>query len=69
MATVRERSGFTPVDKKYAHPNRTNAGTPIGSLTPLYANELVLDTTNSRYFKGVGTTNNDWLPVDKNESF
>lgn len=69
MATVQERSRNTPLDKKYAHPNRNNAGTPIGSLTPEYTNELILDTTNQRYYKAIGRTNNDWLYVVKTEAF
>jgi hypothetical protein len=69
MATVQERSRNTPLDKKYAHPNRTNAGSPIGALVPLYANEMVFDTTNFRYYKAIGLTNNDWLYVVKTEGF
>lgn len=69
MATVVNKGTYTPVDKKYATPNRTNAGTPVSSLTPLYTNELVLDTTNNVYYRANGTTNTSWLPVVKNESF
>ncbi len=69
MAVVAEKSGFTRVDKKYSHPNRNNAGSPIGSLVPLYPNELVFDTTNLRYFKAIGSTNNDWLFISKVEPF
>lgn len=69
MAIVQERSRNTPIDKKYATHNRTNAGNPIGSLTPLYINELVLDTTNLRYFRATGNTSNDWTYLVKTESF
>lgn len=69
MATVINKGMSTPVDKKYSTPNRTNAGTPIGSLTPLYPNELVFDSTNTRYYKGIGKTNNDWQYVVLTQRF
>lgn len=60
MAIVPNKGMASAVDKKYATPNRTNAGTPIGSVTPLYPNELVFDSTNVRYYKAIGKTNADW---------
>lgn len=69
MATVIDKSSNTRLDKKYSHPNRVNAGTPIGSVVPLYANELVFDSTNTKYYKAIGKTNNDWLLVNPVEAF
>ena len=69
MAIVPNKGMSTPVDKKYATPNRTNAGAPVGSLTPLYPNELVFDSTNTRYYKGIGRTNNDWQYVVLTQRF
>jgi hypothetical protein len=63
MATVPDKSGNTRLDKKYSHPNRNNAGTPIGALVPAYPNELVLDTTNFLLWRAIGTTNANWIPV------
>lgn len=60
MATVVEKSKNTPVDKKLAEPNRTNAGTPIGALTPLYKGEMVLDTTSGTIYYALGLTNTSW---------
>lgn len=53
----------TPVDQRLCTPNRQNAGTPIGALTPLFSGELVFDTTNARLFQAIGTANTDWLHV------
>ena len=69
MAIVPNKGMPTPEDKKYTTPNRTNAGSPIGSLIPLYPNELVFDTTNFRYFKGIGNTNADWQYVVLTQRF
>ena len=69
MATVIDKAGISPLDKKYSTPNRQNAGTPVGSLTPLYPNELVLDTTNGLYYKAIGKTNNDWQLVNLKQNF
>ena len=69
MAIVLNKGMSTPVDKKYATPNRTNAGSPVGSLTPLYPNELVFDITNTRYYKVILITNNDWQYVVLTQSF
>ena len=67
MATVVDKSGNSPIDKKFSDYNRTNAGTPIGSLVPAYTNEIVLDTTNRQLWRAIGSTNNDWSPVGAKE--
>lgn len=53
------------LDKKFATPNRSNAGTPVAAVVPLYAGEIVLDTTNRVLWEAVGLTNADWQPVTK----
>lgn len=63
MAIVANKAMYGPLDKKLSIPNRTNAGTPIGSITPLYASEIVLDTNNSIAYRAYGTTNINWLPM------
>lgn len=60
MATVVEKSKRTPVDKKFAEPNRKNSGTPIGTLTPLYKGEMVIDSTTGTIYYALGLTNSDW---------
>lgn len=66
MAIVADKARpSTPVDRKFATPNRSNAGTPVGSLVPSYTNELVLDTTNRQLWRAIGPTNADWMPVTR----
>lgn len=52
-----------PVDQKFQSFNRTNAGSPntVGPLTPQYAGELVLDTTNAVYWMAMSPANNSWV--------
>jgi hypothetical protein len=69
MAIVPDLSGNFPValptgiDTRTSSVNRRNAGTPSGTLTPLFAGEIVQDTTANQLFMGTGTTNVDWTPV------
>ena len=68
MATVVDVGGNSVIgsatDNKLCKPNRTNAGTPSGSLTPRYAGELVYDTTNAATYRGVNTSaNTSWEKV------
>lgn len=69
MATVADLSGNFPnslpagVDRKLAEPNRNNAGSPVSSLIPQYAGELVLDTTNLQIWQAFGTSSTEWMPV------
>ncbi|RPJ33060.1 MAG: hypothetical protein EHM17_00245 [Verrucomicrobiaceae bacterium] len=39
---------------------RTNAGTPVGVLTPKFVGEEVLNTTSNLWFKATGVTAADW---------
>ena len=64
MATVPDLSGNSPIDFSLCKPNRNNAGTPIGSLTPLYSGEIVHDTTNRMLFRAIGITNAAWMPTN-----
>lgn len=69
MATVTDLSGNHAsslpggVDTKLSKFNRSNAGSPVASLTPQYPGEVVLDTTNRILWRAVGTTNADWEPT------
>lgn len=77
MAIVRDLAGGgnvgfqdgRTVDRRLASPNRTQAGTPLGSLTPQYAGELVLDTLNTQMWQAsmpvgaVAFTTSSWIPV------
>lgn len=65
MATVADLSGNgVRTDGAYTKANRTNAGSPAGSLTPQYAGELVYDTTNAVMFRGTNTAaNTSWEKI------
>jgi len=52
-----------PVDPPLTTPNRYNAGSPAGTLTPLYAGEIVVDTTGHQMYQALGTSNNSWAQV------
>ena len=66
MATVLNKARPAEgVDPPYEQPNRVNAGTPVASLTPLYAGEIVKDTGSSNLYiavprPGVALANTDW---------
>lgn len=68
MATTPDLSGNSPIgsatDPKLTKPTRSNAGSPVSSLTPAFAGEIVLDTTNRILWRGTGTSaNTEWMPV------
>ena len=70
MAIVADKSGNGPVtgnDYTSEKANRNNAGTPSGSLTPLFSGELVYDTTNGVMYRGTNTAaNTSWEKVKRN---
>jgi hypothetical protein len=49
------------VDKSYENYNRTNAGEPNASVTPEFAGEIILDTTNNVLWKALGVGNDTWV--------
>lgn len=51
------------LDNRLSSPTRSNAGSPVGSLTPAFAGEIVHDTTNRILYVAVGVSNNDWAPT------
>lgn len=64
MAATRDLSSNVQTDVPFNYPNRTNAGEPNGSITPLYAGEIMLDTTNNCLWKGLNTTSNtSWVAL------
>lgn len=63
MAIVPNLAGTTPIDKSFVFRNRTNAGEPNGALTPQFAGEIVLDTTNNALWKSIDTTNTSWVTL------
>jgi hypothetical protein len=43
--------------------SRTNAGEPNSSLTPAFAGEIVLDTTNNCLWKAMGVGSTTWVAL------
>lgn len=60
MAIVADRSGNTPTDHDLTGVNRKINGTPIGSTTPGYRGEIVMNYATGQCYRAVGATNNDW---------
>jgi len=70
MAVVADLSGNRPnnapnVDNELDKANRYNAGSPSGTLTPLFPGEQVMDTTNRVLWAAIGTTNTSWEVVNE----
>lgn len=64
VADLSGNNGFSgPQDKSYSTYNRTNAGTPNGTLVPLYTGEIVLDTTNHNLWKAETLLNSGWIAL------
>lgn len=63
MATVTDLSGTNPTYRSYVNYSRTNAGEPNGSVTPAFAGEIVLDTTNNCLWKAMGVASNTWVAL------
>lgn len=55
---------IAPADKSFCTPNRTNAGSPVSSVTPQYAGEIIMDTTNGVRWRAWGAANTNWYPLD-----
>jgi hypothetical protein len=65
MAIVTDRANpdngtFPPLTT----PNRSNAGTPNGAITPEFVGEIIFDTTNKVRWKATGAANTDWRPLE-----
>lgn len=64
MAIVKNLADPTvDADKSFCSPNRTNAGEPNGSLTPAFAGEIILDTTNNCLWKAITPANDSWVAI------
>jgi len=61
VATVTDRSGNNPVDRKYASPNRTvGMASAMSGLTPAYPGEFVLALDTGERFMGLSGTTGAW---------
>lgn len=60
---VLDKSGNSVTSKPFDQYNRTNAGDPTGSITPEYAGERILDTTNGTLYQALGLVNSTWVQI------
>jgi hypothetical protein len=56
------RPGELP-DHSFDSYSRTNAGEPNASVTPAFAGEIILDTTNNCLWKALGVGNTTWVAL------
>lgn len=64
MAIVKNLGNVdTPIDPALCTYNRTNAGEPNGSITPLFLGEMILDTTNNILWKSLSLANSSWVAL------
>ena len=61
MVTVVDVSGNTPTDKRLSSWNRKTGTTPVNTLTPLYVDEVVLDTTTGFMWRATDLTTTGWI--------
>lgn len=61
MAIVVNKAVVAPLDNPYCSPNRVTAADPNGALTPAYAGEIVLDTTNKKLWVANSLVNTSWI--------
>lgn len=60
---VLDKSGNSVTGQPFDQYNRTNAGDPTGSITPLYAGERILDTTNGTLYQALGLLSSTWVQI------
>ena len=61
MATVVDKSGNSKLDKPLSGWNRKTGATPVNTLTPLYTDEVVLDTTTGFLWRATDLTTTGWI--------
>lgn len=50
-----------PLDQPFTTPIRSGAGSPSGTVTPLYSGEPYLDTTNKQTWIAENLLNTSWI--------
>jgi len=51
------------IDKPYMSANRIIATTPVGTLVPMYTNELVNDNVAQVWYRATKPTSDGWVTV------
>lgn len=60
MTIVPDASGNCETDNSLERVNTQGSGSPVGSVTPSYVNELYGDTDTGAIYRAYGTTNTSW---------
>lgn len=53
------------VDKSYVEPSVEYAGDPQGNVTPEFAGQICLDTTNGALYVAEDTSSDSWVPATR----
>jgi hypothetical protein len=61
VANLGDAGDFSVVDPHLCDPNRVTGADPNGALTPAFAGEIVLDTTNKKLWQAQDLTNTHWV--------
>lgn len=72
MATVANKDGGdvagnpgVVTDKALTKPSVENAGDPLGAVTPEFAGQILLDTTNGALYYAEDITSDSWVPASR----
>lgn len=57
-------TGISSAEKFVSGEYRTNAGTPVNTISPNYIGEECLDTTNKRWYKSYGMDGTTWVALN-----
>ena len=63
VANLGDAGDFSVIDPPLTKQNRSNAGDPNGSLTPIFSGEIVLDTTNKKLWQAQTLLNSGWVEI------
>lgn len=64
MAIVVDKAGIGQLDRSYNTHNRKVAVSPVATLTPEYAGEIVLDTGSNQRWQAKDLTNTGWVLIE-----
>jgi hypothetical protein len=65
MAIVKNNAGFaTAEDKSFCVPSVEGSGNPNSTVTPQFAGQIYLDTTQNVRWRAVDKTNDSWVAME-----
>ncbi len=64
MAIIADRADDRKqIDRPFRSANRKVTATPVGTLIPVYVNELIFDTTATKWWRATDATTSGWVTV------